>query len=226
MRAKQAAITVATLYAAACSRDRPSGLPEATQWQVPGAGSSEQPLDLSARVGGMGGMGGAAMRGHGGTTDPHAGVLGAPPLGDHNGGGGGGGPDVTQLGLQSPDPNRAIDPSRKIAGTVALTAAVASKAQPGSVLFLMVRVSGPDGMPGAMVAASKLDWTGAGQAFELTERDAMVAGAPDMVGELWLSARVDQDGDASSKQPGDVVGQTKVKAPATGVVLTLDSSIP
>ena len=36
-------------------------------------------------------------------------------------------------------------------------------------------------------------------------------------------ARVDQDQDAMTKEPGDVTGMARVKIPATGVVLELDT---
>ena len=61
-----------------------------------------------------------------------------------------------------------------------------------------------------MIAATKVDGITA-QAFPLkfvvSQKDAMM-GAP-LVGRVQISARVDQDGDAISKQPGDVSGAHK-----------------
>jgi hypothetical protein len=165
------------------------------------------------------------MMGGAGEADPHAGVPGAPPL---SGGAGGAasGIDVTQLGMQSPDPNRPIDPNRRIRGTLKISAAVAAKAQPGAVLYLMVRKLSPDGKQGTLIAVDKLKWTADGQSFELTERNAMVQGGPDLIGELMLMARIDGDEDAMTRESGDIIGQTKVNVPSDGVVLTLDSMIP
>lgn len=229
---------LAVLFAlSACSRDRPEGMPPTQSWQgvdpaldnapLPPLRESPFPGGVDDPHAGMGGM----MGGGGGRRNPHEGVPGAPPLTDDQmgggaGGGGGGGMDVTQLGLNSPDPNRPIDPNRRITGTLQVTAAVAAKVAPGAVLFLMVRKPPSDGKPGTLIAVDRVAWKQPGQVFELTERNAMIEGAPDMIGELVVMARVDQDQDALTKQPGDVVGEARVKVPASGVVITLDSTIP
>jgi hypothetical protein len=41
-----------------------------------------------------------------------------------------------------------------------------------------------------------------------------------------ITARYDQDGDAISKQPGDITGQLRVKVPAENVSLVLDNVLP
>jgi len=52
--------------------------------------------------------------------------------------------------------------------------------------------------------------------FQMDGRDAMMAGTQ-MKGPIYLSARVDKDGDAISKNPGDIVGTLTVKTlPAKG----------
>ena len=61
--------------------------------------------------------------------------------------------------------------------------------------------------------------------FEMTEKQAMIAGT-ELTGDVVVTARYDQDGDALSKQPGDIVGTLKVKIPAENVTLTLDEVLP
>jgi hypothetical protein len=229
--------------ALACTKRDNDHMPAATEWNSgdPGIGAIEMPNrpqgvpSNDPHAGMMGGGGGgdphAGMMGGTAEADPHAGVPGAPPLagnfgGDPNAAHQGAGVDVSQLGFQSPDPNRPVDPNRRIRGTVKISAAVAPRAQPGSVLYLMVRKPAPEGQQGTLIAVDKLTWKPEGLAFELTERHAMVVGAPDMIGELMLTARIDADEDAGTRQPGDVIGQTKVTIPADGVTVTLDGVIP
>jgi hypothetical protein len=233
------AVLAVTLFATSgCSKSSPEGLPPATEWQT---GDPALAQGSPAMGGGSPhAMGGAANDPHAGmfgnsgggaAADPHAGVPGAPPLppgqfNDPNNphGGVGAAVDVTQLGLSSPDPSRPIDPNRHIRGSLALADAVKARVKPGTAVFLMVRKQGSDGKPtGAPIAVDKVTWTEEGQKFELTEKNAMVAGAPDLVGDLVVMARIDQDSDAMTRQPGDVTGETRIKIPAEGVVLKLDT---
>jgi hypothetical protein len=88
-------------------------------------------------------------------------------------------------------------------------------------VFVIVKKAGPDGAPmGPPVAVDKLTWADP-LPFEMTEAQAMIAGT-ELTGDVVVTARYDQDGDAMSKQPGDVVGSIKVKIPADKVTLTLD----
>ena len=41
-----------------------------------------------------------------------------------------------------------------------------------------------------------------------------------------MIARYDQDSDALTKQPGDVIGQVRVKVPVDHIKLTLDTVLP
>jgi hypothetical protein len=50
-------------------------------------------------------------------NNPHAGMdMSNPHAGMDMGGGGG--TDVTKMGLSAPDPNRQIDPTHRVAGTI------------------------------------------------------------------------------------------------------------
>ena len=74
---------------------------------------------------------------------------------------------------------------------------------------------------GPPLAVDKLTWGSGDLPFEMTEKQAMIAGT-ELTGDVVVTARFDQDGDAISKQPGDVSGSVRVKIPADKVTLTLD----
>jgi hypothetical protein len=212
-----------------CGTKAKEGLPPAESWDQFKAAGTMAPLDQSQRPR----TGGARP------ADPHAGVPGAPPLspsedphagvamgGDPHAGMGGG-VDVTQLGLAAPDPNRKIDPSRRLQGTLKLSPKVAGRVKPTGAIFLVVKRAGADGKPtGTPLAVEKLTWA-AGDAlpFELSEANAMAAGT-ELVGDVVITARYDQDSDAISKQTGDVTGEIRAKVPAAKLVLTLDTVLP
>lgn len=229
------------LAAAGCHRSPDDALPAATDWQAvtvdpgnplptsrpPGMGGAESNPHAGVDMSG-GGAGEGDSDGEAG-DDPHAGVdMGGDPhagvdMGGSNPHGGG---DVTQLGLAAPDPNRSIDPRHHIAGTLTAGVKARAKVKPGTAVFLTVKRAAADGTPaGPPLAVDKLTWTGNGMAFRLTDEQAMVAGT-DLSGEVVVSARYDQDGDALSKQPGDVTGQVRVSIPADNVVLVLDTVLP
>lgn len=232
------ALALATAAAAGCEGKKPEGLPPALDWQAPPAGAGAMPamphaggggggrIDPHAGVPGAPPLGGGMGMGMGG--DPHAGVPGAPPLGGGMGGMGGGGVDVTQLGLPPPDPSRSIDPQKVLTGTVTLGAAHAGKVPPGAVIFLAVRAVDPAtgqgvGMP---IAADRLvvgsSWP---IPFRLDEADAMIAGTG-FTGDVLITARYDQDHEARSRQPGDIVGQVRATIPAQNLVISLDEMLP
>ncbi|HEU4732883.1 MAG TPA: hypothetical protein VFT22_33540 [Kofleriaceae bacterium] len=153
-------------------------------------------------------------------SDPHAGLdMSQNPHA-------GGGTDVTKLGLSAPDPDRPIDPTHRIAGTLIVDPKAKDHARAGTSVFLIVKRAGPDGTPsGPPLAVDKLTWRDGGVPFELTDAQAMVAGT-ELSGEVIVMARYDQDADALSKEPGDITGQIRVKIPADNVKLALDTVLP
>jgi hypothetical protein len=226
--------------AAGCSKKTQDGLPPATEWQTSPAraAADNDPLPEATPPPGMvrrtpSPHAGLDMDESGDPSNPHAGLdMGGDGSDPHAGldvGGNphaGGGTDVTKLGLAAPDPDRAIDPSHRIAGTITIDAKAKNHVKIGTPVFLLVKRAGADGQPsGPPLAVDKLTWSGDGMAFELTEEQAMVAGT-DLTGDVVVMAHYDQDSDALSKQPGDVTGQIKVKIPADHVVLVLDTVLP
>ncbi len=230
------------LVLAACGRDKKTsdGLPASTQeWTQNAQGQMVQkgldPKDLPPPAPPPGMMnphgGGGAVKAndpHAGLgidpTDPHAG-LGIDPVGaGGNPHGGGGGTDVAALGLPPPDPNRAIDPTRFVKGQIKIHEKAKARAKAGTALFIVVKRAGSDGAPtGPALAVEKLEWTATGEiSFQLTEAQAMVGGT-ELVGDVVVTARYDQDADALSKEPGDITGSTRVTLPAENVTIVLDT---
>ena len=103
--------------------------------------------------------------------------------------------------------------SNYIYGQLELDPTLTGKIKEGSVLFVIVRRH-VEGGAGMLIAATKLSNVSQStfpMPFVVKQQDAMM-GAP-LVGNVTVSARIDQDGDAISKQPGDLVGE------AAGVVV-------
>lgn len=234
MRCAIWAAAVGVLAVAGCSKKSQDGLPPAAEWQTAPAGSSAAPaLDPAEAIPHFTpppGMTSKESNPHAGLdigdpNDPHAG-LDMSGEGDSDNPHAAGGTDVTKLGLAAPDPDRPIDPSHRITGTITIGPKARDKVKSGTSVFLIVKRAGPDGAPsGPPLAVDKLTWTGDGMAFELTEAQAMVAGT-DLSGDVVVIARYDQDSDALSRQPGDVTGQIRVRIPAEHVKLTLDTVLP
>jgi hypothetical protein len=226
----------AALVAAGCSKKSSDGLPPAQEWSQNSQGAMVQggsnTLPPPAPPPGMGGPRGASP--HGGmANDPHAG-LGIPPAGtggedDPHAGlgidphGGGSGTDVTQLGLPPPDPDRQIDPKRYVKGVIKIHMKAKDRAKAGIPIFIVVKRADAGGQPiGTALAVDKLTWNNTDLAFELTEAQAMVGGT-ELTGAVVVTARYDQDSDALTKEPGDIVGTANVTLPAENVQIWLDT---
>ena len=106
---------------------------------------------------------------------------------------------------------------------------MAEKVKAGSTLFIIVRRDAGEGKKGMMLAAKKIPVTGAAMfplSYTVTPKDVMMAGTI-LNGPVRVSARIDQDGDAISKQPGDVTGKAKavIKVGDKAAHFTLDSAL-
>ncbi len=115
-----------------------------------------------------------------------------------------------------------FDKSTVIAGTLKLDGKLKDKVKPGDTIFMVVRGQAPGGAPGPVLAVRKLEAASFPMPFQIDSRDAMVAGTQ-LKAPVVLSVRVDKDGDAMSKNPGDVTGTTTVSSlPSSKLALTLD----
>jgi hypothetical protein len=136
-------------------------------------------------------------------------------------------PDVTELGLPPPDPNRLVDPTHHVTGVIRIHPKARSRAKASTPVFVIVKHAGADGAAsGPPLAVAKLTWGDKTEIpFELTEDNAMIGGTQ-LTGDVIVVARYDQDSDALTKESGDISGETHVSVPADHVVLTLDTVIP
>ena len=98
-----------------------------------------------------------------------------------------------------------------IKGRVEISEALRARVKAGTTLFISVRRFEGEGKRGMIMAAKKLPVGGASLFpldFTVSQRDVMMGGTK-LTGPVSLAARIDQDGDAISKQPGDIEGAHK-----------------
>jgi hypothetical protein len=106
-----------------------------------------------------------------------------------------------------------------IRGTVSVADGLAGKLPPGAVLFLIAR----RGSAGPPLAVERIAEPRFPLEFSLGPEDRMLETLP-FAGEVQLSARLDADGNAMSRQAGDLEGRAAgtVSPGATGVAVVLD----
>jgi hypothetical protein len=158
---------------------------------------------------------GAAM-----PSDDKALPPGHPPVA----GGGEGAPGMQGMqGLQGMTPGDIpFDPKTVLSGVIKLDPKLKDNVKAGDVIFLVARKFDPSGVQGPPLAVRRLVAGTFPLNFSLDSRDAMMVGTQ-LTGKVVITARVDKDGDAMTKNPGDVIGQSKaVEAPNTKVVIDLD----
>jgi hypothetical protein len=108
-----------------------------------------------------------------------------------------------------------------IQGTVELAPGLAGRTPPDAVLFIIARGAGA----GPPIAVKRMARPQFPLAFSIGPEDRMIQTMP-FAGPISLTARVDADGNATSRSPGDVTGAAAagpVAPGATGVVIVLDT---
>ena len=201
------ALALATFcLAGGCEKKTPAAPPAASRGLPPLGDDSEVPRP-----------GAQSRLVHAPTGEAAALAPGHPPMGE----GAGLPPGHPPTGAAAePAP---FDPKLTIDGVLRLDDKVKDKVAGGETIFLVARAADPSGAPGPILAVKKLTAGRWPLAFSLDGRDAMMVGTK-LSGRVVVSARVDKDGDAITKNPGDVVGSSRpVEVPASKVVITLDS---
>ena len=222
-------VALALVLVGCSEKKQGGGLPPAQEWGG-GANAGEQQPEPHVNGGPAASNPHAGMdMGGGDPANPHAGLNmgGADPANPHAGMDmSGAGTDVSKLGLPAPDPNRPIDPAHHIKGVIKIHPKAADRVKAGTAVFLIVKRADASGSPtGTPLAVDKQVWQKDELAVEITERQAMIAGTQ-LTGDVVIIAHYDQDGDAISKQPGDILGQLRVTVPADNVKLFLDEILP
>ncbi len=109
-----------------------------------------------------------------------------------------------------------------IRGNLNLADNLKSKAKDGTTLFLVARMALDGGAVGPVLAVQRYTIGSWPLAFELTQNNVMITGMP-FSGRAVLTARIDQDGDAMTKEIGDIEGVSQpITIPAQGVSVLLD----
>ncbi len=227
------ALASGALFFGACNKKQeaaappPSGIPPLDQpaGAAPAAGDHPQHEATAA-----GGDTSALPPGHPQLPPGHPPMGGAAP-GQMGGGQMGQGQGQGSMGAGAPSgafagttPGGAFDPKTVLSGVIKVDDKVKSKVAPGDVICVVARKyeEGATG-PGPPRAVQKLTVDKFPLKFSLDSRDAMLVGTT-LAGKVVVTARVDKDGDAITKNPGDVTGQTKpVEPPKKDLVLQLDT---
>jgi hypothetical protein len=204
---------VGTLSVAAlgCKKDDSKGLPAATEWNSPTAPGEGAP-QMNPGMGGMGNPHG--MENPHGMDNPHGMEMGSGSIAEAS-------------GMQAPDPNRPVDASQFLRGTITVTPAAAKSIGQNASLFLSVKpydpaTKGPARMP--PLAVDKMESVVLPAPFDLGEKQAMVDGTR-FVGDVVVTAHVSHTGDAMTRARGDVVGMVRATIPADKLQLVLDTVI-
>jgi hypothetical protein len=110
-------------------------------------------------------------------------------------------------GHPSSQPQQPVAEKNYVYGEISLDPSLVGSVKQGSVLFVVVRryVEGGKGMLIAATKQANITKDSFPLKYVVKQQDAMM-GAP-LVGKVTVSARVDQDGDAISKQPGDLIAE-------------------
>ncbi len=120
-------------------------------------------------------------------------------------------------------------PGGDVQGTVRLDAKLKGDVKAGATLFLIARRDTGGKGKGMLLAAKKVAVTGPAMfpmPYTLTQADVMMQGTQ-LNGVVAVTARVDNDGDALSKNPGDLTGAHGKGVPVGSkkVDLTLDTKL-
>ncbi|HXU71895.1 MAG TPA: hypothetical protein VN947_21320 [Polyangia bacterium] len=145
--------------------------------------------------------------------------AGHPPMG-----GASGGSAAPSGAFAGTTPGGEFDPKTVLSGVIKLEGKVKDKVASGDTIFVVARkYEEGSTAPGTPLAVQKLTVGAWPLKFSLDSRDAMFAGTT-MTGKIIVTVRVDKDGDAMTKNPGDVTGQSKpVEPPKKDVVVPLDT---
>lgn len=107
--------------------------------------------------------------------------------------------------------------ARELRGTIVFPGAGFT---PGTSVFVIAKPAAG----GTPIAVDKLVFQGLDLAFSLTEDKALVGGT-DFTGDVEITVRYDQDGDAITKQPGDRIGKVRATIPADNLRVVVDQTI-
>jgi hypothetical protein len=132
--------------------------------------------------------------------------------------------DDIHAGMRMPQAD--FDPALALDGTIDVPAKLAGQVKAGDILFLFAKKIDPDtGKPfGGPVAVDRVDVTAMPVPFHLDGGNLMMQGTK-FEGTVMLFARVDRDGEARTREKGDLEGTLQVTVPAKGLKIVLDTPV-
>jgi cytochrome c-type biogenesis protein CcmH len=134
-------------------------------------------------------------------------------------------PASSSAPLPAGHPSVAAERGASLEGTLEVAPALQGQVKPGDTLYLVARSVGADGTVTRMpLAVSRLTVGPMPMTFTLSAADVMMQGSP-FAGAVQITARVDKDGDAMTRNPGDVEGVIKAEIPARGLKIVLDTPV-
>lgn len=116
--------------------------------------------------------------------------------------------------------------SGKIAGTITIYSKVKADVGPNAALFIIARR--PGGAAGPPLAVSKIDKPSFPLSYSLGQENVMIQGTP-FAGKIDISARLDQDGNAMTREAGNVLGEYRknpIEVGSQNVDIVLDQLAP
>ncbi len=122
---------------------------------------------------------------------------------------------------QSASPAPAPSAGAQISGTIRVDPKLQGKVDKQATLFIIARPAGGSGGP--PLAVKRIDTPSFPLSYSLGPENVMIQGTP-FSGKLLISARLDKDGDAMTRDPGDLSGGSKqpVEVGAKNADIVLD----
>ena len=134
----------------------------------------------------------------------------------------GGAPQQTAAG-----PAAATNPAgQSISGKISVDAKLKDKVDPQAALFIIARPAG--GPAGPPLAVKKIDKPTFPLSYTLSQDNVMMQGRP-FSGKINITARLDKDGNPTTRTPGDLTGEYKqnpAEVGAKNVDIVLDQAVP
>jgi len=132
--------------------------------------------------------------------------------------------DDIHSGMRMPEAQ--FDPALALDGTIDVSPKLKDQVKAGDILFLFAKAVDPDTgkATGAPLAVDRLDVQTLPVPFHLDGGNVMIAGLK-LEGNVVLFARVDRDGEARTREKGDVEGTLAATVPAKGLKIVLDTPV-
>ena len=114
------------------------------------------------------------------------------------------------------------DPKATLGGQITVAPMLRSQLRPDDVVFVVVRRDDGTDHGGVVLGVKRYGADRWPIAFHLDNRDAMTARTA-LSGRVVVSARVDHDGDATTREPGDLIGAVRGEVGQEGLALLVDA---